>query len=242
MEPSVKKEPLDGGEFKINVSTHHTFGTDAVLLAHFAQAKRKDTLCDLGTGCGIIPFLMLRDGNLTSCVGVDISKEAIDLAKQSVADLDIKNFTPLCADIKDLKDELPSGTFSLATCNPPYKAQGAGIVNPDEIEAAARHETLCSLDDIIGAASRLLTFGGRLCMCHRPERLAELMDKMRSHKIEPKKLRLVCQRKGEEPWLVLVEGKRGANTGLRILPTLYVEENGNLSKEMLSIYGCYKRG
>lgn len=242
MEPSVKKEPLDCGEFKINVSAHHTFGTDAVLLAHFAGAKKKDILCDLGTGCGIIPFLMLRDGNLTSCVGVDISREAINLAKQSVADLQIKNFITLCADIKDLKDELTAGTFSLVTCNPPYKAQGAGIVNPDDIDAAARHETLCSLDDIIDAAARLLTFGGRLCMCHRPERLAELMDKMRSAKIEPKKLRLVCQRMGQEPWLVLVEGKRGANTGLRIMPTLYVEENGNLSKEMLSIYGSYKRG
>lgn len=242
MEPSVKKEPLDGGEFKINVSAHHTFGTDAVLLSNFAQAKRKDTLCDLGTGCGIIPFLMLRDGNLTSGVGVDISAEAIDLAKQSVIDLDIKNFTPLCADIKDLKDSLPAGTFSLVTCNPPYKAQGAGIVNPDDIDAAARHETLCSLDDIINAAARLLTFGGRLCMCHRPERLAELMDKMRSAKIEPKRLRLVCQRIGEEPWLVLVESKRGANTGLRIMPPLYVEENGTLSEEMLNIYGCYKRG
>ena len=242
MEPSVKKEPLDGGEFKINVSAHHTFGTDAVLLSHFAGAKRKDTLCDLGTGCGIIPFLMLRDKNLASCVGVDISSEAINLARQSVADLNINNFTPMLADIKDLKDKLPAGEFSLVTCNPPYKAKGAGIVNPDDIDAAARHETLCSLDDIIGAAARLLSFGGRLCMCHRPERLAELMDKMRGAKIEPKRLRLVCQRRGEEPWLVLVEGKRGANTGLRIMPTLYVEENGTLSEEMLNIYGCYKRG
>lgn len=242
MEPSVKKEPLDGGEFKIYVSSHHTFGTDAVLLSHFAGAKRNDALCDLGTGCGIIPFLMLRDGNLKSAVGVDISREAIDLALRSRDELGLERFLPMCADIKEIGSLLPAGQFSLVTCNPPYKAAGAGIVNPDDIDRAARHETLCSLDDILSAAARLLTFGGRLCMCHRPERLAELMDKMRGAKIEPKKLRLVCQRQGEEPWLVLIEGRRGGNTGLRILPTLYVESEGQLSAEMSDIYGCYKRG
>ena len=241
MEPSVKKEPLDGANFAIYVCEHHTFGTDAVLLSHFAQAKRSDILCDLGTGCGIIPFLMLRDGNLKSAVGVDISREAIDLVVKSRDELNLERFSPICADIKEIGSKLPAGKFTLVTCNPPYKAQGAGIVNRDDIDRAARHETLCSLDDILCAASKLLTFGGRLCMCHRPERLAELMDKMRKNKIEPKKLRLVCQRAGEEPWLVLVEGRRGGNTGLRILPSLYVERNGELSEEMLDIYGCYKK-
>lgn len=77
-------------------------------------------------------------------------------------------------------------------------------------------------------------------MCHRPERLSELMNLMTNHKVEPKRLRLVCQRKGEEPWLVLVEGRRSGNTGLRIEPTLYVEEEGELSVEMIEIYGAYK--
>ena len=81
---------------------------------------------------------------------------------------------------------------------------------------------------------------GRLCMCHRPERLAELMDLMREYKLEPKRLRLVCQRQGEEPWLVHIEGKKCAKTGLRISPTLYVEENGGFSPEMIKIYGAYK--
>lgn len=77
-------------------------------------------------------------------------------------------------------------------------------------------------------------------MCHRPERLSELMCIMSEYKVEPKRLRLVCQRKGEEPWLVLIEGKRCAKTGLRIEPTLYVEEDGSFSKEMIEIYGAYK--
>ena len=77
-------------------------------------------------------------------------------------------------------------------------------------------------------------------MCHRPERLSELMCLMSEYKIEPKRLRLVCQRKGEEPWLILLEGRRSGNKGMRIEPTLYVEENGQFSEEMLSVYGSYK--
>ena len=240
MEPTVKKEPLNRGGFLINVSKHHTFGTDAVLLSRFAAAKNSDTLCDLGTGCGIIALLMLCDGNLKAAYGVDISKEAISLCQKTKEELNLENFFPLCSDLKDLKGKLPFGEFSLVTCNPPYKAAGAGIVNPDSVDRTARHETECTLDDILEVSAKLLSFGGRLCMCHRPERTAELLEKMRKHKIEPKKMRFVAQRKGEEPWLILVEGKRGGKTGMRISDTLYVEENGTLSEEMLKIYGKYK--
>jgi endonuclease-3 len=112
--------------------------------------------------------------------------------------------------------------------------------NPDKVEMVARHEVECTLEDIIAVSSKLLQTSGRLCMCHRPERLSELMFLMSKYKVEPKRLRLVCQRKGEEPWLVLVEGRRCGNKGLRIEPTLYIEENGDFSDEMIKIYGSYK--
>ena len=238
-EKLIIKEPLGGGFF-VYVSPHHTFGTDAVLLADFAAARKKDTLVDLGTGCGIIPFLCLRDGNLKTAVGVDISKEAAQLAQRTSRELKTDNFTVLNCDLKELKGKVDFGCHTLVTCNPPYKAPNGGLKNPDGVKATARHEVDCTLRDIISVAARLLQTSGRLCMCHRPERLAELMDLMREYKIEPKRLRLVCQRQGEEPWLVLVEGKKCANTGLRISPTLYVEKNGGFSPEMIKIYGAYK--
>ena len=240
MEQAVKKEPLNGGDFRINVSKHHTFGTDAVLLSRFAAAKEKDILCDLGTGCGIIALLMLCDKKLKRAYGVDISEEAISLCQMTKEELNLKEFTPICSDLKELKGKIPFGECTLVTCNPPYKAAGAGIVNPDSVDRVARHETACNLDDILTAAAGLLQFGGRLCMCHRPERTAELLAKMREQKIEPKKMRFVAKCKGSEPWLILVEGRRGGKTGMRVLDTLYVEENGELSPEMLKIYGKYK--
>ncbi len=239
MEQKLKKEPL-GKDFYLYVSEHHTFGTDAVLLSNFAAARKNDKMVDLGTGCGIIPFLMLRDGNLQSAVGVDISKEAIDLANKTKSELNLEKFVAVNSNLTDLKGKVEFGCHTLITCNPPYKAPNAGLKNPDEITKVARHEIECTLRDIIEVSAKLLQTGGRLCMCHRPERLAELMSIMSECKVEPKRLRLVCQRKSEEPWLVLVEGKRCAKIGLRIDPTLYVEEDGKFSQEMINIYGAYK--
>ncbi len=239
MEQNLKKEPL-GKDFYLYVNKSHTFGTDAVLLSNFAAAKANDKMVDLGTGCGIIPFLMLRDGKLASAVGVDISEQAIALANKTKEELKISRFDAIKCDIKALKGQIEFGCHTLVTCNPPYKAPNAGLKSIGERERVARHEVACTLRDIIAVSAKLLQTGGRLCMCHRPERLAELMSLMSEYKVEPKRLRLVCQRKGEEPWLVLVEGRRCGKTGLRIEPTLYVEENGGFSKEMIEIYGAYK--
>lgn len=235
----IKKEPLGRG-FYVNVTPHHTFGTDAVLLSNFAKPKQKDSLVDLGTGCGIIPLIMLRDGKLKAAFGVDISEEAALLAQKTVDELGIDRFKVIHSNLLELKGKVESGCHTLVTCNPPYKAPNAGLKNPDRVESVARHEVECTLKDIVAVSAKLLQTGGRLCMCHRPERLAELMRLMSEHKVEPKRLRLVCQRKGEEPWLVLVEGRRCGNVGLRIEPTLYVEENGKFSEEMINIYGVYK--
>ncbi len=235
----IKKEPLGNG-FSVWVSGNHTFGTDAILLSHFARATKKDKMVDLGTGCGIIPLLMLRDGNLAKAAGVDISDEAIALANRTKNDLNLEKIEFINSDLNALKGKIEFGCHSLVTCNPPYKANGAGLLNPNERHKVARHEIECSLEDIVKVSAKLLQTSGRLCICHRPERLSELLKLMSENKIEPKRLRLVAQRKGEEPWLVLVEGKRCAKSGMRIAPTLYIEENGNFSDEMLNIYSYYK--
>lgn len=239
MEQSIKKEPLGKG-FYINVSKNHTFGTDAIVLASFAKAKRTDRAVDLGTGCGIIPFLLLRDGALQSAAGVEISDEACCLAELTKNELGLDKFTVINSDLKELKGKIEFGCHTLVTCNPPYKAAAAGLKNPNERLRVARHEVACTLGDIISVASRLLQTSGRFCLCQRPERLAEIMALLREYKLEPKRLRLVAQDIGREPWLVLIEAKKCAKTGLRIEPTLYIECDGTLSDEMIKIYGTYK--
>ena len=135
----IKKEPLGKG-FYVYVSGHHTFGTDAVLLNNFAHATAKDKMVDLGTGCGIIPLLSLRDKPLKSAIGVDISKEATDLAEKTKSELQLENFTVVNSDLKELKGKVDFGCHTLVTCNPPYKAPNAGLKNPDSVIEVARHE------------------------------------------------------------------------------------------------------
>lgn len=235
----IKSEPLGCGHY-IYVSHHHNFGTDAILLADFARPKNKDRIVDLGTGCGIIPMLMHRHTDFKSAVGVDISKEACRLAVRSVNEQNIDNISVVCSNLTELKGKVEFGINTLVTCNPPYKKNGAGLQNPDSVCRTARHEIACTLEDIVGVSAKLLQTSGRLCMCHRPERLTDLICLMRQYKIEPKRLRTVAQRKGESPWLVLVEGRRCGNSGLTVEPQLYIEENGEFSDEMIKIYGSYK--
>lgn len=239
---NISLEPL-GNDTKIYVSKNHTFGTDAVLLSHFANPKRSDNAVDLGTGCGIIPLLWFRDKAVASATGLEISPEAVALANASK----IKNGSPealnfLEGDIKAPFVSLKKGEYTLVTCNPPYKANGAGIISESAADKRARHETACELKDVISAAAGLLKFGGRFAICQRPERLSEIISLMTEYKLEPKKLRLVCKSEGCEPWLVLVEGRLGGGKGMRIMPNLNLYKNGELTKEMLEIEGSYIAG
>ena len=239
---NVSLEPLGSGT-EIYVSKNHTFGTDAVLLSHFANPKRSDKAVDLGTGCGIIPFLWFRDKAVASATGLEISPEGVALANASK----IKNGNPdslqfFEGDIKSPFERRKKGEYTLVTCNPPDKAAGAGIISESAADKKARHETACDLRDVIAAAAGLLKFGGRLAICQRPERLGEIISLMTEYKLEPKRLRLVCKSEGCEPWLVLVEGRLGGGKGMRILPNLNLYKNGELTEEMLQIQGVYSEG
>ena len=241
---NIHIEPLGCG-MEIFVSDTHHFSTDTILLADFSKPCGKKLCADLGTGCGTIPLLWLKKNKKLSVYAVELQKDACELLEKSIAHNKLEdNLTLLNADLRDLKGRLPFGTFDVVSCNPPYKLGGSGILNPEEQKLVARHESECTLDDICQAASKLLQFGGRLCMCQRPERLSDVTESMRKFGIEPKRLRLVQQRKSNAPKLFLIEGRRGGKRGfMDVLPTLFIEdEQGGFSEEMLEIYGDYKSG
>lgn len=236
-------EPL-GNHIKIIVSDLHHFTTDTILLANFAQPKKGDRAADLGSGCGTIPLLWAREQKNIHVTAVEIQQDAYSMIKRSVLINGLeKQIQPVHGDLKHLRGVLKYGYYNVVACNPPYKESGSGIVNTEQGKILARHEESCTLGDIVQCASRLLQFGGRFCICQRPERLCDVMEAMRLHHIEPKRLRLVQQRYSKEPKLFLLEGRRGGNKGsLKILPTLFIEdESGNYSREMREIYGSYKK-
>lgn len=236
-----KLEPL-GKNMSIIVSKAHTFGTDAILLADFSNPKKKETLCDLGTGCGIIPLLWCKKetGEITA---VDIQSAACGQLTRS---LSLNGLTErvkvVNADLRALKGVLDFGSFDLVTMNPPYKPVGTGIESESEADKIARHETMCTVDDAVKAAASLLRFGGRFCMCHRPERLCDIICSMRENKLEVKRLRFVCQHEGKPPWLVLIEGKRGAKSAVTVEKNLIMQNADNTdSDDIKRIFFDYRQ-
>lgn len=215
----------------------HRFGTDAFLLADFAKHKRSDIMCDLGTGCGIIPLLVCKNNPPKEIVGLDIQEDAIELLKKGIELSEISNISPICADLKSDWYKEYSGKFSLVTCNPPYKADKAGLQNPNDVQRIARHEVMCDINDICKVASKILKYGGRLCLCNRPERLSDVIKAMQDNGIEPKKLRFASKNAQTAPWLFLIEGKKGSKPFMKVLPQLNtMQGNGDFTDELLEIY------
>lgn len=231
-------------DVKIAVSGNHTFGTDAVILSYFASPKRKDKCLDMGTGCGIIPMLWLRDRRQNQVHCLDIQENAFEQVKNTIS---VNGFEerliPHLCDLRQIQSEFPAECFTLVTMNPPYKPIHTGIESLNESARIARHEVCCNIEDAVKAAAYLLTYSGRFCMCHRPERLVDALTIMRRYKIEPKRLRFVADKKGEQPFLFLVEGKKGSKPFLRVEPDLIIkDENSKFTEEMLAVYGSYADG
>ncbi len=231
-------------DIKIAVSPDHTFGTDAVLLSDFAKIKPRDKALDMGTGCGIIPLLWLRNEKINNVSCLDIQKNAYEQVNYSIELNGIGDrIKAYNCDLREINKVFSAEQFSLVTMNPPYKPVGTGIESLGESAKIARHEICCNIEDACKAASYLLKYGGRFCMCHRPERLVDTLSLMREYKLEPKRLRFVQDKNGEQPFLFLVQGQKGAKPFLRVEPQLIIKkENGKFTPEMLDIYGSYADG
>lgn len=243
MNPNYRFEALSD-TIRVCVSPEHRFGTDAFLLADFAAPRHKDTVCDLGTGCGIIPLIMMKNSLPRRVVGVELQQQAAEQFSLSIAESGLEGTVfAVHADLRGIADKtadsilLTPHSFDVVTCNPPYKAGNAGILSDTEADRIARHETLCTVRDVCLAAERLLKFGGRLCICQRPERLCDVMNAMREAGIEPKRLRFVAKTAADPPWLFLIEGKKGSKPFLQVEPLLIVQGEDGFSEEIKRIYG-----
>lgn len=236
-------------EVSVLVSKEHHFNTDTILLAHFSTPRRGERCADLGTGCGTIPLLWLTRSAPESVLAVELLESACDMARRSVA---LNGFEDIVSvlrlDIREIgsapKNESGLRGLDLVACNPPYKADGTGAKSADASRRAARHEDACTLTDIAAAAAAMLRFGGRFCLCQRPERLCDVLGTLRENDLEPKRLRFVHQKPDRPAGLFLVQCIRGGRPGgLTAEPPLFIEKgSGGFSPEMLEIYGTYREG
>ena len=197
------------------------FGVDAVLLSDFVKVKENETVLDMGTGTGIIPILLTAKTKGKHYTGLEIQKESAQMARRSVAHNHLEDKIDIVTgDIKEAAQIFKPAFFDVITVNPPYMVYQHGLQNPKDAMAIARHEILCSLDDILRESMKLMQDKGRFYMIHRPFRMTEIMIKMNQYKIEPKRLQFVHPYVHKEPTMVLIEGVRGAKSRVRIEPPL----------------------
>jgi len=215
------------------------FGMDAVLLSGFAQVKKGEEALDLGTGTGIIPILLSAKTQGEHFTGLEIQGDMAEMAGRSVAYNGLgSRVSIVCGDIKEASSLFGGASFDVVTCNPPYMKEHHGLKNPMEPKAIARHEVLCTFEDIARESARVLRPKGRFYMVHRPRRLTELFDTLRKYKLEPKRMKMVHPFLGEEANMVLVEALYGGGVQMRVeAPVFVYRAPGVYTEEIRTIYG-----
>lgn len=215
------------------------FGMDAVLLSGFANVYRGEQVLDLGTGTGIIPILLEAKTEGEHFTGLEIQEYSADMARRSVLLNNLQRKVEIvCGDIKEASKRFGRAVFDVVTTNPPYMNEMHGLQNPNTAKAIARHEVLCTLEDVVREAAAVLKPGGRFYMVHRPRRLVEIIGMLSRYQLEVKRMKPVYPSAEKEANMVLLEAVRGGHPLMRMeAPIIIYTEPGVYSKEIYEIYG-----
>ena len=237
--PGERIDDLQRKGYKIIQNTEKfCFGMDAVLLSGFATVKPGELVLDMGTGTGIIPILLEAKTEGKHFTGLEIQAESADMARRSVALNNLEGKVDIVnGDIKEASKIFGKNVMNVVTVNPPYMNDLHGIKNPDMPKAIARHEVLCTLEDVVREASAVLKQNGRFYMVHRPHRLVEIITMMTKYKLEPKRMRLVHPYKDKEANMVLIEGLKGGKSMIKVESPIVVYESENVyTEQLLKLY------
>lgn len=216
------------------------FGMDAVLLSGFVgELKEGDRVLDMGTGTGIIPILLTAKTKASEIVALEIQHDSADMAERSVLLNNLENKISIVeGDIKEAANLFKKASFDAVTCNPPYMIGQHGIQNPESAMSIARHEVLCTFEDVVSNAAAVLKPGGKFFLVHRPFRLAEIIVTLSKYKLEPKRMKLVYPFIDSEPNMVLIEAVRGGKSRITVeKPLIVYKEPGKYTDEIYEIYG-----
>lgn len=227
-----------GGLKIIQKQDGYRFSLDPILLCAFAEVKKEEHVADLGTGSGVICLLLAKLSQSARLTGIEINSELAERAQRNVLLNQLQERVEvLQGDVRNIRNLLPAQSFQVVLANPPYRQVGRGRVAPGDERAGGRHELAGGLDDFLRAACYLLGNGGRFYLVYLAERLTDLLNGMRACYLEPKRLRFIQSRHGEDARMVMVEGRRGGKPGVRIEAPLVVYDGNTYSSEVLRIYG-----
>ena len=165
------------------------------------------------SGSGIIGILAQAKTKAKQVYLVEIQESLADMSRRSVEYNKLTNVEVVNAPLQNIHKQIGDG-FEVVVCNPPYKITNGGELSEKPEIAMCKHEITVTLEEIVCEASKLLKFGGKFYTVNKEERLTDLFCLMRKYNIEPKVLKLRHSTKGAN--IILVEGKKGAKSGLKI--------------------------
>ncbi len=239
----ARSETLDtlfGGKIRlVQEKDGYRFSLDAILLAGFVWLRSGERVIDLGTGIGVIPLILGNRGEeAEEIVGVEIQEKLFELAKRNVFNNGLGDLIHIYQrDIKGVADDFPCSSFDVVVSNPPFYRVSSGRINPSSQKAIARHEVMCTIDDVLQAASYLLKDGGRVFVVFPAHRSVNLFESLRSAMLEPKTLRWVHSRTSDEAKFVLTEASKGGGEGVEVLPPFFIyNHDGKYTPEMETLY------
>lgn len=244
MEVELKEnEEINDLEYKglkiIQNKKEFCFGIDSVLLSDFAKnIKEGSKVLDLGTGTGIISILLSVKSKLKEIIGIEIQEQVCELANRNIILNNLENkFKVVNEDINNLNNIIENASIDVIVTNPPYKKDNTGLKNENEAKLISRHETKCTLENLLKVASNSLRNNGEIYMVHRPERLVDILFNLRKNNLEPKQVRFVHSKENKPPTLVLIKGVKNAKEFLKIeKPLIIYNEDGSYQEEILEIY------
>lgn len=224
----------------IQDKNYFNFSLDSVLLPNFVTLNpNTKMILDLCSGNLPIPLILSTKTN-ANIYAVELQKEIYDLAKETLKINNLENRIILYNDnAKNMTNKFETDTFDLITCNPPYfKYNDTSLINDNIVKSIARHEIEIKIEDIIKISKKLLKNGGSLSLVHRTDRLIEIIELMRKNNIEPKRIRFIYPKENTESNLILIDGRKNGNPGLKILSPLVVHNNdGSCTEEVLKMFG-----
>lgn len=217
----------------------YRYSIDSFLLASFVVLKKRATVIDLGSGVGIIGLLLCR--RYTDCTvwGIELQERLFRFARANSRKNGLaERVIPVLGDFR-CAEALPKGvSFDAAVSNPPYRPVGTGRKNLNDERTAARHETTARLSDVVSAAAAVLKPKGRLFLIYPAWRTADIVTVLRSAAFEPKRMRFIHARRGQDAQMVMVEALRGGGTELTVLDPLYVwTDEGSYTDEVDKLVG-----
>ena len=232
-------ETLFGGRLKIlQKKKGYRYTIDSILLAHFIELKEEERLLELGAGSGVISLVLAFRNPSIRITGIEIQEGLAGMAGRSIVLNGLEDRVEIFhGDARNAGDYAEARSFDVAIFNPPYRKMSTGRVNPREEKALARHEVAGSVKDFLRTARHALKPGGRVCLIYPCSRMVEALHRMRSEKLEPKRLRMVHSRPESRGDFILVEGMKDGGEELSVLPPLLIyEADGGYSEEMETLF------